>query len=266
MGLVDIPEGKKTHNGNSEIHNIRILYSIFPVLQKAQSEQEKFVTEFKPSWWAHITKKKSFCLLGDLGFSQWWAPVKFNFLLGPLALSLVGLTRCDRSDSGHVSGGFGGKTSVLPQRGQPTRTQSHPIPFDGPLPHAAQLIRQSSLNFSSQLSWNWVSIEERLSLLSPKYWAFWDFNVHMASKHKEKIQHYEAIFVFQMKACMYERSLLRIKKTDLLSTVLCDLNSVYCTSADVVAVLKAITHEYSFFWSYSCLILKIIVVRNAVWV
>lgn len=49
--------------------------------------------------------------------------MKFNFLPGPLALSVVGLTRCDRADSGRVSEGFEGrKKHESPQREQPTRT------------------------------------------------------------------------------------------------------------------------------------------------
>lgn len=46
--------------------------------------------------------------------------MKFIFFPGPLALSVVGLTRCDRSDSGHVTGGFGGKKAYRHrERSQP---------------------------------------------------------------------------------------------------------------------------------------------------
>lgn len=59
---------------------------------------------------------------------------------------------------------------MLPQREQPTRTESYPIVFDGS--HAAQLNQRSS-----------VSIEERLSFLSPiELNVHRDvFNVYMAS-------------------------------------------------------------------------------------
>lgn len=78
---------------------------------KAQFEHKKSLSLSLNLLGEHIQRERSFCLLGDLGFSRRRAPVKFNFLPGPLALSAVGLTWCDRSDSGHVTGGFGSEES-----------------------------------------------------------------------------------------------------------------------------------------------------------
>ncbi len=167
------PRGeKKSHNG--ETHTSRIQYSQCTWRHSLNTRKVcHWIETFLASTYNEKENLWSFCLLGDLGFSRWRAPVKFNFLPGPLALSMVGLTWCDRSDSGHVTGGFGSKKACCHrENSQPGRS-----PAQSPL-----MVRRHMLLSSAQ-SISAGSVEERLILLSPTVLSvFWDFfYVYMAS-------------------------------------------------------------------------------------
>lgn len=180
------PTGPKSHNGDL------VGFYIPNALEgTVRTRKEKFVTEIKKTFLAStynkLKKKKkslwSFCLLGDLEFSQSVASSSedqfpsgsFGFVRGWTdPMWSLWLRACNWQ--------IWRQQIMLPQREQPTRMWSYPFNFDGSLSHAAQLSQQSSVNFSSQLSGlDWAE-RRGWAYYHLQYWEFSEifFNVHTA--------------------------------------------------------------------------------------